>query len=82
MADITAERAKALNLKEVRGAEVTNVAEDSPAAKAGIKEGDVVLEYDGDRRAGYRTAHPAGARDSRRPPGEDCRCGATARRKP
>src|SRR5271157_3200822 len=47
VADITAERAKALNLKEVRGAEVTNVAEDSPAAKAGIKEADVVLEYDG-----------------------------------
>jgi serine protease Do len=47
VADITAERAKALNLKEERGAEVTNVAVDSPAAKAGIKEGDVVLEYDG-----------------------------------
>jgi serine protease Do len=47
VADITAERAKALNLKEERGAEVTNVAADGPAAKAGIKEGDVVLEYDG-----------------------------------
>jgi serine protease Do len=47
VADVTAERAKTLNLKEVRGAEVTNVAEDSPAAKAGIKEADVVLEYDG-----------------------------------
>ena len=47
VADITADRAKTLNLKEVRGAEVTNVAEDSPAAKAGIKDGDVVLEYEG-----------------------------------
>jgi serine protease Do len=47
VADITADRAKSLNLKEVRGAEVTNVAEDSPAAKAGIKDGDVVLEYEG-----------------------------------
>jgi serine protease Do len=47
VADITADRAKTLNLKEVRGAEVTNVAEDSPAAKAGIKEADVVLDYDG-----------------------------------
>ena len=47
VADITAARAKALNLKEERGAEVTNVAKDSPADKAGIKEGDVVLEYDG-----------------------------------
>ena len=47
VADITAARAKALNLKEERGAEVTNVAKDSPADKAGIKQGDVVLEYDG-----------------------------------
>jgi serine protease Do len=47
VADITAERAKALNLKEERGAEVTNVDPDSPASKAGIKEGDIVLDYDG-----------------------------------
>jgi serine protease Do len=47
VADVTAERRKALNLKEERGAEVTNVAEDSPAFKAGVKEADVVLEYDG-----------------------------------
>jgi serine protease Do len=47
VADITIARAKALNLKEERGAEVTNVAKDSPADKAGIKQGDVVLEYDG-----------------------------------
>jgi serine protease Do len=47
VADITAERTKALNLKEERGAEVTNVTKDGPAEKAGIKEGDVVLEYDG-----------------------------------
>jgi serine protease Do len=47
VADVTAERAKALNMKDERGAEVTNVAGDSPASKAGIKEADVVLEYDG-----------------------------------
>jgi serine protease Do len=46
-ADINADRAKALKLKEERGAEVTKVYEDSPAAKAGFKEGDVVREYDG-----------------------------------
>jgi serine protease Do len=45
--DVDSERAKALKLKEDRGVEVTSVVDDSPAAKAGIKEGDVVLEYNG-----------------------------------
>jgi serine protease Do len=45
--DVDADRAKALNLKEVRGAEITHVQEDSPAAKAGFKDGDVVWEYNG-----------------------------------
>src|SRR5215472_10235941 len=45
--NIGADRAKALNLKDQRGAEVTHVDENGPAAKAGIKEGDVVLEYNG-----------------------------------
>ena len=45
--DIGADRAKALKLKEERGAEVTKVFENSPAAKAGFKEGDVVLEFNG-----------------------------------
>jgi serine protease Do len=44
---VTPERAKALNLKEERGAEVTRVTDGSPAAKAGIKLYDVVLEYNG-----------------------------------
>src|SRR5437763_1219690 len=50
--DITSERAKSLNLKEERGVEVSSVAEDGPAAKAGIKAGDVVLEYNGQPVAG------------------------------
>ena len=50
--DVDAERAKALNLKEERGAEIKSVAEDSPAAKAGLKEGDVVLEYNQERVEG------------------------------
>jgi serine protease Do len=45
--DIDSQRAAALKLKEVRGAEVTTVNEDGPAAKAGMKDGDVVLEYNG-----------------------------------
>ena len=45
--DIGSERAKALNLKEERGVEVTSIIEDGPSAKAGIKESDVVLEYNG-----------------------------------
>src|ERR1051326_7587083 len=45
--DIDAERAKALKLRDVRGAEVTSVEPDSPAAKAGIKDGDVVMEFNG-----------------------------------
>jgi serine protease Do len=45
--DIDEERAKALNLKETRGVEIKSVDADSPAAKAGLKEGDVVLDYNG-----------------------------------
>jgi serine protease Do len=52
VAEITTERAKALNLHEERGVEITRVAEDSPAAKGGLKSGDVVLEYNGQRVEG------------------------------
>jgi serine protease Do len=45
--EITPERARALKLREEAGVEVTRVAPDSPAAKAGLKEGDVVLQYNG-----------------------------------
>lgn len=45
--DVDAERAKALKLKEDRGAEITSVDPDTPAFKAGLKPGDVVLEYNG-----------------------------------
>ena len=50
--EIEADHAKALHLKEARGVEVTCVDEDSPASKAGLKPGDVVLEYNGERVQG------------------------------
>lgn len=50
--EVTEERASALKLKEQRGVEVNHVEADSPAAKAGIKEGDVVLEYNGGKVEG------------------------------
>src|ERR1017187_714314 len=51
--DITAERAKALKLKEERGVEITSVDPESAAAKAGLKEGDVVLEFNGQHLEGW-----------------------------
>jgi serine protease Do len=44
---VTAEIADSLGLKETRGALVTEVAAASPAAKAGLRQGDVVLSFDG-----------------------------------
>jgi serine protease Do len=45
--DVDPDSAKKFNLKEVRGTEVTSVADESPAAKAGLKPGDVILEFNG-----------------------------------
>src|SRR5215470_668650 len=50
--DIDTERAKTLNLKEERGVEIKSVTPDSPALKAGLKEGDVVLDFNGQRVEG------------------------------
>jgi serine protease Do len=47
--DVDSERARALKLGEERGVEVTMVKEGSPAEKAGLQKGDVVLEYNGQR---------------------------------
>lgn len=44
---VTPELAKQFNLKEEKGALVGDVVEDSPAEKAGIQRGDVIVEYDG-----------------------------------
>ena len=50
--DVNPERARALKLKEERGAFITSVMPDTPASKAGLKESDVVLEYNGRRVEG------------------------------
>src|SRR5579862_1408279 len=50
--EIGSDRAKALKLPEEAGVEITHVAQDSPAEKAGLKVGDVVLQYNGQRVEG------------------------------
>ena len=50
--EIDADRAKALQLKDARGVEIRCVDENSPAAKAGLQIGDVVLEYNGEHIEG------------------------------
>jgi len=50
--EIDEERARVLKLREAYGVEITRVDEESPAAKAGLKTGDVVLEYNGSRVEG------------------------------
>jgi serine protease Do len=52
LAEIDAGRAKTLKLKEVSGVEITRVEEESPAAEAGLKVGDVVLAYNGEKVEG------------------------------
>jgi serine protease Do len=43
--DLTAELAKSLNITQQAGALVADVVKDSPAEKAGLKRGDVIVEY-------------------------------------
>ncbi len=44
---MTADLAAGLNLTDVRGALVSQVAADTPAARAGLKQGDVILAVEG-----------------------------------
>jgi serine protease Do len=50
--EVTAEKAKELKLPAERGVVVAGVTEDSPAAKAGLKEKDVITEVNGQRVEG------------------------------
>ncbi len=52
MQEVTAEQAKELKLPAVRGVFVADVEQDSPAAKAGVKKGDVITEYNGEHVEG------------------------------
>jgi serine protease Do len=45
--DLTPELAKSFNIKETKGVLVSNVMPDSPAAKAGLEQGDVVVRFNG-----------------------------------
>ncbi len=50
--ELDSNRVKELKLREEHGVEVTQVEDDTPAGKAGLKVGDVVLEYNGQRIEG------------------------------
>jgi serine protease Do len=50
--EIDSDRAKVLRLREEAGVEITRVDADSPAEKAGLKNGDAILQYNGQRIEG------------------------------
>ena len=52
---VTKEIADINNLEKAEGALVASVAENSPAHKAGIKDGDIILEFDGKKVNTMRT---------------------------
>ncbi len=49
VAEIDEARNRALNLKEDRGVEITRVESESPAEKAGLQTGDVVVSFNGQK---------------------------------
>jgi serine protease Do len=54
LADVDADRARALKLDEERGVEVLKVVPGSPAESAGLHPGDVILSYNGENILGTR----------------------------
>ncbi len=53
--EVTKEIAEAVSLKKAEGALVASVGEKSPADKAGIEAGDIILEFDGKKIDTMRT---------------------------
>lgn len=53
--EVTPELAKSFGLKERKGALVSAVSKGDPAEKAGIKEGDIIVEFDGKEIVDYRS---------------------------
>ena len=45
--DVTSDLANSFGLKEVRGVLINSISPNSPAAKAGIKQGDVIVSFNG-----------------------------------
>ena len=54
--EVTKEIAEVEKLEKPEGALVASVSENSPADKAGIKAGDIILEFDGKSVDTMRTA--------------------------
>lgn len=50
--EVDGERARVLKLRDEYGVEITRVEPDSPAQKGGLRVGDVILEYNGQRIEG------------------------------
>jgi serine protease Do len=49
ISDVTSDRVGPLKLKEERGVEIVSVDQDAPAGKAGLKEHDVILEFESNK---------------------------------
>ena len=47
MQQLTPELAKSFNLKDAKGALIAQIEKDGPADKAGLRDGDIVIEYNG-----------------------------------
>src|SRR3989442_15126943 len=52
--DVSKENMGTYGMREVRGVGVTEVVKDSPAEKAGLRKGDVILRFDGESASSVR----------------------------